>query len=330
MGVTAIESCGPRSHDSGSVLVDGYVANTDFDWYTFLAGQPSLDEINFWQPSGGHANFHVLSPGEPLFFRLKNPHNAIAGFGSFARHERGVRSSLAWSAFGIKNGAPDLVTMRRRIEKYRGSSAPADRDPQVGCLMIAQPVFLPRASWIPQPADWKPNIVQGKGYDVTVGEGLRIYEACRASVTSLEFQGLRVLGEPVERYGAEQIVRPRLGQGIFRVAVNAAYEGACAITGEHSQPVLEAAHIRPYALDGEHDVQNGVLLRSDIHRLFDDGYVTVTTDHRFEVSRRLKEEFDNGKTYYALHGHHVRLPKAAADRPSGALLTWHNENVFLG
>ena len=45
-------------------------------------------------------------------------------------------------------------------------------------------------------------------------------------------------------------------------------------------------------------VDNGLLLRLDIHRLFDRGYVTVDRDYRFVVSRRLKEEFDNGRTYY--------------------------------
>jgi len=52
---------------------------------------------------------------------------------------------------------------------------------------------------------------------------------------------------------------------------------------------------------------NGLLLRSDIHRLFDDGWVTVTPDFHFVVSRRLREEFDNGKTYYALDGSEIRL-----------------------
>jgi hypothetical protein len=41
-------------------------------------------------------------------------------------------------------------------------------------------------------------------------------------------------------------------------------------------------------------VSNGLLLRSDIHRLFDKGYVTVTPDHHFEVSRRLKDDFETG------------------------------------
>ena len=121
---------------------------------------------------------------------------------------------------------------------------------------------------------------------------------------------------------------PRLGQGTFRIAVAGAYEGACSVTGEHSMPVLEAAHIRPFANLGPHAVPNGLLLRADLHRLFDRGYATVTPEGTFEVSRRLAQEFDNGKVYYDLQGRQLRLPKLEADRPDRELLKWHNENVF--
>jgi putative restriction endonuclease len=132
------------------------------------------------------------------------------------------------------------------------------------------------------------------------------------------------------RFGSPQIVRPRLGQGTFRVAVTAAYEQACAVTTEHSLPVLEAAHIRPYADGGAHEVRNGLLLRTDLHRLFDKGYVTVTPDHHLEVSRRLGAEWHNGKVYYAYQGTRIHDPKSPADRPDTALLRWHNENVYRG
>jgi putative restriction endonuclease len=130
------------------------------------------------------------------------------------------------------------------------------------------------------------------------------------------------------RFGAPHLVTPRLGQGTFRVAVTSAYGGACAVSGEHSLPALEAAHIRPYRKDGAHSVPNGLLLRADIHRLFDKGYVTVSQDWRFLVSQRLAHEWENGKVYYALNGQPVHVPKKQADQPDGALLTWHNEHVF--
>lgn len=123
---------------------------------------------------------------------------------------------------------------------------------------------------------------------------------------------------------------PRLGQGIFRVSVLDAYGRACAVTTEHSLPVLDAAHIRPFSSGGEHSVANGLVLRSDLHRLFDRGYVTVDEDDRLVVGRRLKDDFDNGRTYYALHGRSITLPQDVAFRPDRDALAWHRSRAFLG
>jgi putative restriction endonuclease len=145
-------------------------------------------------------------------------------------------------------------------------------------------------------------------------------------------QSLSVLtAEEGARYGADYLTRARLGQGAFRVLVTEAYARRCAITGERTLPVLEAAHIRPFAEEGPHVLSNGLLLRSDLHTLFDRGYVTVTEDHRVEVSRRLREEFENGRDYYKHQGQLLAsVPAARDDRPASDFLRWHNERVFLG
>ena len=303
-------------------IVRGYLGVTDFDWYEFLSARPELDEVNFWRPSGKSLN---LEPGTPFFFKLKAPHNAIAGFGFFARASV-IPASLAWEAFGEKNGAATEQEMRIRIERYRDSSPNAHGDYDVGCLMVSEPMFFNETEWIPQPRDWGRQTVSGAGYDLAVGEGKRIWEACLAPTSTPTTEA--VIAREVAKFGAPVLVRPRLGQGTFRVAVTDAYARACAITTEHSLPVLEAAHIRPYADDGVHDVRNGLLFRSDVHRLFDRGYVTVTPEYNFEVSARLKADFQNGKTYYALHGKQIRLPAKKSDRPDPELLRWHNENRF--
>jgi putative restriction endonuclease len=73
-----------------------------------------------------------------------------------------------------------------------------------------------------------------------------------------------------------------------------------------------------------------MLLRRDIHSLFDSGYVTVTPSFHFEVSRRIREEFDNGKHYYALHGTSIVVPENISQRPEAGALRWHNEHCFRG
>lgn len=126
------------------------------------------------------------------------------------------------------------------------------------------------------------------------------------------------------------MVRPRLGQGAFRVMVTDAYERRCVVTNERTLPVLEAAHIKPYSLTGKHEVSNGLLLRSDLHTLFDRGYVTVTRDNRLRVSGRIHDEFEYGRDYYALDGLEIRLPVPPNLSPSRELLEWHADTIFRG
>lgn len=122
---------------------------------------------------------------------------------------------------------------------------------------------------------------------------------------------------------------PRLGQASFRLAVLDAYHGACAVTREHSLPVLDAAHIRPWADGGRHELPNGLPLRSDLHRLFDLGFVTVRPNGRFAVSPRLREDYSNGRVYYDLHDQAIATPTDTASAPDPAVLEWHNDTVFL-
>ena len=131
------------------------------------------------------------------------------------------------------------------------------------------------------------------------------------------------------RYGEEYPVRPRLGQGAFRAVVTDVYHRRCAITGERTLPVLQAAHIKPYAESGPHDVQNGLLLKADLHILLDRGYLTLTRDMRVEISPRIREEFENGRDYYAHHGQQLAvLPEQQIEWPSQKFIEWHQTNVF--
>ena len=87
-------------------------------------------------------------------------------------------------------------------------------------------------------------------------------------------------------------------------------------------------HIKPYADGGLHEASNGILMRRDIHSLFDAGYVTITPDFKFEVSRRIREEFENGRHYYDLHGQSIWKPDDPNGLPDQSALAWHNENLF--
>ncbi|HXI13800.1 MAG TPA: HNH endonuclease [Thermoanaerobaculia bacterium] len=313
----------------------GFIANTDYDWFTYLRSlEPAVDEVNFWKP-GAASNFRALQPGEPLFFKLKVPHNAIGGFGYFAHYSR-LPVSMAWEVYGQANGAPNFTMIRERLLRFRNRFE-METDPRqdfwIGCVLINQPTFFDQNDWVQMPVDWSSNIVQGKGYDLSSGEGLRIWTEClgRAEARYENLQKLIPMAVTErEPYGSPAIIYPRLGQRSFRVAVLDSYGRRCAVTSERTLPALEAAHIRDYHDLPSHSINNGILFRADIHKLFDAGYVTVTPEHRFEVSRRIKEEFENGRQYYALHGTEIRLPENPSNHPMIEALWWHNEQRYLG
>lgn len=307
--------------------VRGFVAPTHHGWYRFLQARPELREVNFWRPS--QSRFGAIGPGELFFFKLKAPHNAIGGFGLFTRHAV-LPVWEAWDVFGAANGVADAHELLARLRGLAGSRPrPIGIDDWVGCLAINEPVYFPPDEWVPVPGDWRPEIVSGKTYDLTEGEGRLLYERCLEAAARVAAAGEEATADELEeRYGPAQLVRPRLGQASFRLAVLDAYERRCAVTGERSLPVVEAAHIRPYSAGGEHCVSNGISMRRDVHRLFDLGFVSVRPDETIAVSSELHERYENGRVYYALEGERVRAPGDQTARPDRELLEWHYDEVY--
>ena len=311
-----------------------FVAVTDYDWFQVHATRSSVEEVNFWQPSAD-SSFKALSPGEPLLFKLHSPYNFIAGGGFFAKFVQ-LPLSLAWEAFGIGNGVHSLEEGRRRISKYRRVPIGANENPNIGCIVLGEPFFFPQELWIPIPSDFSLNIVRGKGYDTEDSAGETLWRAVVERLALCSAHRDDASGETkviieTSRFGKPVTVLPRLGQGAFRVLVTDAYARRCAFTRERTLPVLEAAHIKPYATGGKHELSNGLLLRSDLHKLFDLGYLTVDPATRqIIVSRRIKEEFENGRDYYALHGMLLQSPNDPIALPSPENLTFHSESIFRG
>ena len=311
------------------IIMKLYVGVTDRDWFCFLRAKKA-SEMNFWRPKST-SNFKAIQPGELFLFKTKSPENKIVGGAFLVRHTT-LSLDLAWSTFEDSNGVGSFAEFREKIRSIRGDQ---ERNPTIGCTVLTQPFYFEDNCFIDPPNDWPSNIVMGKTYDVSLGEGLRLYEQARLAILSENstFASKESSVDIAEgpRYGEGRLIRPRLGQGGFRISVLNEYQRRCAITGERTVPVLEAAHIQPYSELGPHSVSNGLLLRSDLHTLFDKGYMTVTNDLRVEVSSKIREEFSNGREYYALHGSELKvLPLDHSYRPASEYLEWHQNNCFLG
>lgn len=305
-----------------------YVGITDYDWYKVLK-QANCEEVNFWKP-GGRTNFKALDEGDIFLFKLHSPQDYIVGGGFFLKFSI-LPSSLAWEAFGTANGASNLSELNSRVYKYKKTNRMSDPDPQIGCIILSMPFYLDEKDWIPVPQDWDRNIVQGKIYDTTEYNGLLLYKQVQERLKQQEVKEFTIQEADEQRYGKEQAIKPRIGQGAFKILITDAYKRRCSITGEKTLPVLEAAHIKPYSHEGPHEIKNGLLLRRDFHTLFDRGYITIDKNLTVEVSYRIKEDFGNGKEYYAHHGQKlIILPERMDQLPDSNYLEWHNENVFLG
>ena len=299
---------------------------TDNSWFSFLQ-RAKPDEVNFWRPSG-RSRFAALESGAPFLFKLKRPNNHIAGGGYFVKYSV-LPLSVAWETFETKNGAPTRAEFEALIRPL--TPDPLARDPDIGCIVLAEPFFWPTDLWIANPPGWAPGIMQGRVYDSSEPDGNNLWKEVelRLDASRMADVALGIAAEPEARYGKPMLVNPRLGQGAFRVLVTDAYKRRCAVTGESTLPVLDAAHIVPFAQQGPHQISNGLLLRSDFHKLFDLGYVTVNSDLRVEISPRIKEEWFNGKAYYRLHGQPLSvLPDSVECRPKREFLDWHNTKVF--
>lgn len=314
-----------------------YIAVTDQGWFASLsqlAEGESLDEVNFWMPHA-RKGFKSIQPGAPIFFRLGAPIHRIAGYG-FEGHFALISFEQAWEAFGVKNGFRDRLAFFEWGAQNRRVGLHAIGGELLSCTLLREAVFWPRERWIP----WGPD----QGWARTgIQQGRFERDPARVSRLMSEIE-LDRFGIPApEEFSSEfQLVdadereiilarsRERRGQGTFRTRLLSAYGSKCAITGEHTEPVLDAAHIQPYLGPRSNHLQNGLVLTKEFHALFDAHLIAVTPDYEVRVSSRIRERWKNGHRYYPYNGRKLAcVPEDAASRPSPAALRWHMEREFV-
>lgn len=209
-------------------------------------------------------------------------------------------------------------------------------NPTIGCIVLTNPIFFKKEDWVEIPPNWSKSIIQGKSYSTEENIGNVLWSKVESLLEKYlitnkndEDKSQLILEESSSPLYGKILTKVRLGQGAFRVLVTDAYQRRCSISGEKTLPALEAAHIKPYSLSGPNFISNGILLRADIHKLFDSGYITITPNLQIEVSKRIKEEFQNGEEYYQYHGKEILfIPERIIDKPDKDYLNWHNCNVY--
>jgi HNH endonuclease len=297
------------------------IAPTDLDWFEVLSEELPTPEINFWTPTPW--NISRLKQGDKFYFLLKAPTRKIGGYGHFRYYEN-MSAREAWNRFGKGNGVGDLAELVARTSKYADRHSTRfvpTKNPEIGCIILERPVFFEESKFFRSEDYGKPfprQVVRLKYFDEDFDEDT--VGGVESPVSnSKPFQ-------PVDDKGSDyksRRVRDRVGQVAFRQKVLAAYGYRCCVTGESSLEVLDAAHIQPYVNSKSNHVQNGLALRTDLHKLFDAGFITIDDDYRIVVSNRLKS-----KGYTVYHGQEVFVPNADFRKPSREALEVHRAIVF--
>jgi len=124
---------------------------------------------------------------------------------------------------------------------------------------------------------------------------------------------------PADPEFVQRSIRLRRGQPRFRKELLEIYGGKCAVTGCSAAAVLEAAHIQPFAESGSTNPENGILLRADLHTLFDLRLIAIdSAGWNLLVHRSLK-----GTEYWNLRGLPIALPARMAVWPDVVAIDNH-------
>jgi len=109
----------------------------------------------------------------------------------------------------------------------------------------------------------------------------------------------------------QRAIKIRRGQTKFREQLLAAYGRVCAVTECKIVDLLEAAHIQPHAIEPNYSVTNGLLLRADIHTLFDLNLLSIDSRFRICLAPELRKS-----EYRCYDGKMIRLPATPSEIPS--------------
>ncbi len=121
--------------------------------------------------------------------------------------------------------------------------------------------------------------------------------------------------------------------GLFKRTVPKIYDFTCAIsnmniTSTHNVQMVDACHIYPFSLSHDDTVTNGIALAPNLHRAFDRGLITITSDYIVRVSPSVSEN-ESSFSLSQFEGTQISLPKKLAWYPSIEYLNWHNKEVYL-
>ncbi|RDK04616.1 HNH endonuclease [Paraburkholderia lacunae] len=291
------------------------IAPTDLDWFERLRAAPVGRFVNFWTPTPWGVK--GLGKGDRLYFMLKAPVRKIGGYGVFSRYVD-MTAEAAWDTYGLGNGVDSHADLVAKIEGFaqrRANGYVATDNPMIGCIELEDVVMLDDDRFfVPETFGhlFPPQIVKLKYFPEA--DGFAAHLGGSAVTNAFEMVTGAVSRKPSQR-------KDRKGQSAFRQQILRNYNYRCCVFGESVVELLEAAHIQPYINEQSNHPQNGLCLRVDLHRLFDEGLLAVTEEFALMVSPRLA-----GTSYAELEGKKLTPPANPSAHPSSEALAFHRES----
>lgn len=165
--------------------------------------------------------------------------------------------------------------------------------------------------------DWQDGFFIIESYDPRAVEPAK-KDAALDRVTAEIYQEEQAPGAGDREWQIRQVLRRR-GQTRFRLSLIQAYGGCCAISNCDAVDALEAAHIAPYSRSINNKVSNGLLLRADLHSLFDLGLISIRpADMSLALSPKLASS-----VYAEFDGRILKTPDKLSDHPDKEALQNH-------
>jgi hypothetical protein len=321
--------------------LSSYIINTDPYWFAHVFSRGIKNPV-FWRKTARNPNREAVVPGNQLFFRVTKTNPPVI-------RGRGVINAVgvytlaeAFDAFDQRLGYPSMREMISASTKWT-SGIHLQPNTKMFCIVVSDFQVLRDIRTDTELANLgidfiHTNVVTGKELDDAQTSALLEIARDRASqpVSSLvSFISNGAASEAVDEFNPRNIqdarekiarlVAKRQGQPEFRKKLLKAYGSKCAISGSNAPAALEAAHVIPYLGPQTNHVSNGLLLRADLHTLFDLGLIAIDSYTMTVIVHPSLLATD----YRELAGKAVSLPANKRDRPNKEALDIHRRESGL-
>lgn len=286
------------------------IAPTDKNWFQFLKQRLNFQIINFWTDTPW--NPRKLNFGDEFYFLLKAPIRKIGGYAEFYYYQN-LTIKEAWQKFGRGNGVNSLYELGRKVT---GSTEP-DFSTKIGCIVLQNPVFL-------TPDDY----FHPEDYNLSFPDEISKHKYY-PNLNNINFRSqYQQVGFSFARLGVDEDYQfnqaaPSKDQSEFRQNLFNYYNSCGIITQEKNSELLDAVHIHPHLTTNLQNPKNGVLLRTDFHKLFDEGLITITPEYQVLVSSKLDSDY-----YHQYQQQKIYLPDDNIFYPDQRALEFHNQYIF--